>query len=700
MLRIPTVRAIAALALAIASASAAPAFAAGSRGQPDNPFALPQFAAEQQLLQMQLQQLIMQQDMAQAERVLKAAIERNPSVGANYYNLACILARQGHGDQALSHLQRAVATGFADAGSLVRDPDLDAVRKEPGFAAVLSEAEETARRAATEESRFAIVPIRDGVAAVTESNVIWEGLSGVFRCGFSLPPAPPPAELGIRAPGQAGDLVRGWLRGGTAGGLYGVLYDNHDDGHSALAVGDFPGLTRIRYAPAVSQARLASGLQVAFLYNLPTLGNSSTAMTEGPFWRSLPRLALINPSMAAMLYNQYANNHLYVYPTHRDIDDDHGDTFAANTPYVVACAGSSGADQAFLRALACTIAAFPAETRRALTLSGTLAPTLQMILRSTARTLAKPADYLTGAAHPTALDGAALDVDRMVTVAHEMAPDALPPSIHLRVVQEDTGVPGIDFFDVPNRERLFDSPSAIARLFRSVKYQRRMVVTAEGSRDLNARPLTYRWAVLRGNPETVRIKPLNPAGSMVEITVAWHEPRPIQAGSKVTSPRVDIGAFVHNGVHYSAPAFVSFFCYPNEKRTYAEDHRIRSVEYRTPKAGVPYVDPAIDLPKDWRDDYRYDGAGRLIGWTRARVTETEEFTSDGALVMTKDRLGRPLKARVVQYAGTPAAPGVAPTLRQLPTDMVLRYAYRSDADRVGYITGRITPGSPDAPAAP
>jgi hypothetical protein len=49
------------------------------------------------------------------------------------YNLACAHARAGHAGAALDWLERAADLGFADAGLLDSDPDLDALRNEARF---------------------------------------------------------------------------------------------------------------------------------------------------------------------------------------------------------------------------------------------------------------------------------------------------------------------------------------------------------------------------------------------------------------------------------------------------------------------------------------------------------------------------------------------------------------------------------------
>ena len=423
---------------------------------------------------------------------------------------------------------------------------------------------------------------------------------------------------------------------------------------------------------------LHHGLQLAFLFNGVTIGNSSTAVT-GPLWRSQARLALTHRRTVALLYVQYRQNHLYVYPEHRDHDPGHsgrdgkghGDVFPANTPYLIISQGSSGSDRVFLDALAATLAAFPPEVKAALARKGALMPTMQMILRQSNKPVVKPEDYLTGKAHPTVFEGGQLDVVRMVKMAQGMTADTLPPLVSLRVVEEDQPVPGRDYFAGGQGEALFDTPGAIARVVRAVQYRRRVVVSAETSEDFNGHPLSYHWSVLRGDAERIQINPLNEAGSVVELLIPYHERAPVAPGSALESNRVDIGAFVHNGTHFSAPAFVTFFYLDNEKRVYDEQGRIRVVDYNNPVVGRNYVDPRLDVRKRWRDEYHYDASGELAGWARIRGDTKEQFTASGLLITATDGAGRPSEGRRVSYVATPRK-NTSPLLEQRLTDQVVR----------------------------
>lgn len=663
-------------------------------------FGLPALMAQQQALQARMGPLLAQGRYRDVEQLLNAAIGENPAVAANYYNLACVQSRQLKRADAMRSLAIAVDKGFASVPMLRLDPDLDFLRDDPAFRAIEDKAAAQARAlppGASTDIRAAVV--EGSEVGVSATNAVWDMQTGAFRCAVAVRPgggAPAP----IKGQGAAGDLVNAWLKDGTAAGLHGVLYDNHDDGHIVLDVSEFPGLARIRFGQDFRQARLVNGLQSSLIFSLPTLGNSSTAVTGGAFWRSMPRVAMVTPGAMAVLYNQYVSNQLYVYPEHQDHDPageggGRGDLYPANTPYVIISQGSSGSDLPFLKAVACTVGAFRPETRRALVLSGTLMPAVQMIFRMSNRPVQKDEDYLTGRAHPTVFDASVLDVEKMVRAAHGMAPETIPPIVQLRVLQEDEATAGIDHFDAATRERLFDTPAAVARLACSTRHTRRMVVSADGSRDPNGRPLAYRWVVLRGDAAAISIKPMNPEGSVAEILVPFHERRPVEPGAALTSSRVDIGVFVHNGVCYSAPGFVSIDFPAHERRVYGAGGRIVSVDYASGAASGGYADPALQWAKDWRDEYRYDDAGRLLGWTRHRGSAAEEFTADGALVIEKDGEGRPLRARLMRYAGEQKEPRTPPVIRLVPGDTV-RYGYASAGDGVGRIVSRVTEAAPVA----
>ena len=147
-------------------------------------------------------------------------------------------------------------------------------------------------------------------------------------------------------------------------------------------------------------------------------------------------------------------------------------------------------------------------------------------------------------------------------------------------------------------EQLFNTPSAIARVWRADAFRQEMVVSVERTRDPNMRPLTFRWALLRGDPARTLIQPLDPQGRRARIAIEWQAPRAAPGRADVLSPRIDIGVFANNGAHDSAPAFISVLLPWHERRTY--DNRgdggwhLKRTDLRALE-GI-YVDPLV-FPK-------------------------------------------------------------------------------------------------------
>lgn len=618
---------------------------------------LPRIQAVQAAQQQAAVQLLAQGKLPEAEKMLRQAIERIPFDAQAHYNLACVLARTDKTDDAFASLAKAIEFGFRDPKHIEADADFKSLREDERFAAALKDAAEPVKEAPGWKYEVSSAPVKEGQAEITAANLGWDARLGVFRALVQIDPTITADKPIAEGQGKVGELLREWQKEKTAAGNHGDFYDNHDTDHSNMNYAALPQLTRIEFSEEVRKRQLHHGLQLAFLFNARTIGNSSTALTHGTFWRSQGRNALLQPRGGGLLYVQYLGNHMYFYPEHRDHDvghngkdgQGHGDVYPANVPYYIISQGSSGSDIAFMNAVGATLAAFRPEVKEELTKTGLLMPTVQMIFRMSNKLVTKPDDYLTGKAHPSVFDSQYLDVEKMVTLAHSLTPDSLPPLVLLKIVEEDQPVVGRDYFDVSPREVLLNTPCAIARVVKSSKYERRMVLSAEGSRDLRQKLLKYHWVVLRGDPQRIEIKPQGERGETAEIKVGYHERQPVTPDDKLESNRVDIGVFAHNGDHYSAPAFVSFLYLDNERRAYDDQHRIVSIDYTDPAVKDNYVDPILDFTKNWRDEYHYAKDGSLTGWTRLRGKDSEEFTAEGRLVLTKDDQGKPTKTVEVRY---------------------------------------------------
>lgn len=509
--------------------------------------------------------------------------------------------------------------------------------------------------------------VRDGVVLIGPETVVPEPGTGLRRVRLDLRP---------------------WRTGGGGqGGNHGDLYDNRDRGHSLFRPARDSGMSTTAYTAAAQAIGLDYGVNPGLVFGTITIGNSSTAITRGPRWRSLGRALLTEPGGSAMLAALYGSNHLYVYPEHRDHDPERGDLLPAATPHFVLSQGSSGSDRPFLKALAAALAALRPDTKTALREAGLVAPALQMLLRRSMSGVDDDARYMSGAAHPSAFDGTAIETERLVQRAAALMPDALPPRVRLRVTEEpeSTGFVFADGLD----ERLHDTPDSIARVARGTGRLRQYRIMASAAGAAPDRPLRFHWRVLRGRDVT--LTPLDPAGQEATVTVGFHAPYAVPDGAGaghadagLQTYRIDVGVFAESGGVLSAPAFFSVAFPPTEVRRHDGAGRPVEIAYDPPETADLYADPALFPWRGWRDVYRYAPDGTPLGWDRTHADgRTEVFTGEGLRVIETDALGRPVLGEVVAYRRQPAAgrERVVP----VGTGALFHKAYAGPQDLTGHL---------------
>ena len=631
-------------------------------------FDLPMKRLERLKLQQMLLFGVAQGRLDVASQAAKRLTQLEPEEPTGWYNLACLHAVTGEIQPALASLKEAVRRGFRDTRQLETDSDLHALRADPSFAEILKAAKEpfTPPEPA---SHFQPGRITNGVALVTEQNTRWdESRMSLITAFAPLPELKSATAIVGTSPAEV--AVNGWINEGSAAGHHGDLYDNRDRDHSNLKLAKFPQLVRVEYSPEASKADADWGMRIGQAFEDPTFGNSSTSHVEQPYWRSNPRSLMHEELLMKLAYNQFVNNQLYCYPEHNDFDTTHGDVYPANTPFWIISQGSSGSDQPFLEAVALTLAAFRPEVKRQLVERRLLMPVIQMVLRRSQKSVQSNEDYFTSKAHPVVFQSTELDTLRMVQMAHDLTLETFPATVRLSVIEEDSGIPGRDYFHPGAAEKLFDTPAAIARIYRSSAFQRRMVIDAAHSLDSVGRPLTFRWVVLQGDANHVHIRPLTVNGSRAEVSIDWHPRTAVRGIAGMMTNRVDIGVFALNGTSVSLPAFVSSFTLANEKRIYDDNRLIQSVDYGDADVCRLYVDPMIDIPKAWRDDYHYDTDNKLLGWTRTVPGEPpQKFSADGRLIVRMDDNGLAVQWRDVRYEAIPSHEQTM-MLRQVVSDVV------------------------------
>lgn len=471
---------------------------------------------------------------------------------------------------------------------------------------------------------------------VTPERLQWNPAIRRFELRSFLPPAAPPQALPAARKDEpphrrnARAALNRLIHQGRAAGFAGLLYDNRDRGHSTLDMADYPGLVPVLYGPALRAEKSDYGQADRFLFDRPTIGNSSTAFKQGAAPRSLPRAAMTRPGGAAQAALNYMSNHLYVYPEHRD--HDRVDLYPANWPYMIISQGSSYQDRPFVQAALWTLAAMTPETRAFLEREGLVAPTLQMILRRSQAHVRSRQAYLAGSAHPTVFQQDALRLDRMVALAQSLTPQTVPPVPVLEVLSDEFS-PQAGLTQLS--ERLFDTPSSVARLWRGFEWEKEMILRVQAVGGLVPEDISFTWVLLRGDPARVRIEPLDAAGTRARVVVNWQGRQPIAPREERLSDRVDIGVFASTATMDSAPAFLSVSFPPHQTRRYAPGPdgvpQLAEIDYGA-GADRPVPDPLLYWQAPWRDVYDTPD-GPAGGWTRqfADGRDPARFTADGRL---------------------------------------------------------------------
>ncbi len=291
---------------------------------------------------------------AGAEARITDWIMQYPDAASLRVTAALIALAAGKDAAAIRHLQEADTRGATGLGLLLQDPALARIASDPGLADIRD-------RPASAPDAPSPFLVQRGIASVGPSNSIWDPQLARIISHFSFPPIlRTHAYIDGKPTGPIAELQRLVARGFAAGNV-GDLYDNRDDGHSILRPGKRTQLSHVVYGPEARAAGVHYGLNTQLFFDAPTFGNSSTAVT-GSMWRSQPRFALTSPGGAFRLWQLYANNHIYIYPEHRDHDPTatggYGDLLPALTPYVLISQGSSGSDRPLMLAVQAILAAF------------------------------------------------------------------------------------------------------------------------------------------------------------------------------------------------------------------------------------------------------------------------------------------------------------------------------------------------------
>lgn len=575
--------------------------------------------------------LLQRGQINQADTLIAQAQKQTPDLPELHVMRAMVRMAQNAPDKALKALDQAVAKGFANLDETLGHPLLAPLRPAAQDLGLIARSSALPRSTGTRATR----PVGQELPLTLE-NLKWDSQTRRFAVLLEMPETPtpvalPPLPKRARADQRAAHAnLNRLINSGRAAGFTGLLYDNRDAGHSELDLTRYPGLIITRYAKPLKDRKINYGLADDLLYGTPVIGNSSTAYKRGKAPRSLPRTAMTQMPGPTFAYQNYMLNQFYVYPEHRD--HDAVDLYPANWPYMIISQGSSYQDRPFVAAAAWALAAMRPDTRAFLEQENLMVPTLQMILRRAQAHVRNRATYLSGAAHPTVFQQDALRYDRIVALAQSLTPETVPPVPVLKVLSESfaprAGLIG-------RSERLFNTPAAIARVWRGPEWEKEMIVAADTLGVPLAPDARINWVLLRGDPDRVRIEPLDAQGSRARLTLNWHDRRPIAPRAKRLTDRVDIGVIVTQGALESAPAFVSVSFPTHQERRYEQSpdgsgsRLLVQIDYDALGAERPY-DPVLHWSAPWRDVYDY-AQGKVIGWTRVFMDDTpnQHFTADG-----------------------------------------------------------------------
>lgn len=453
-------------------------------------------------------------DTAKMQALCRKGVELLPDDPTWHFNLACSLAYVKDGQAAaFDELEKAIDLGFRSAEAIRKDGDLARLSSHRRFEELLEYAKEMSRR----RIMFGPMATVDATGIFGKpltlggQNLGWDFGVGCFAAHMKLAVA-------------------------SAGGNTGDLYMNRDAGHAPLKADAFPGITVIK----LDKEGRDRGMDLDFpnmLVPYPLFGNCSRAMTQGPYWRSIPRALMTSHAwrLKAMM-RFYLSNQTWVFPANADVPPvgTHGDTFASISPYWITTAGRSFSDLPYLRAALEASRAMKQPVKKEVVRRGLLAPTIQTLIRKSLRSVSNEVDYVSAKAHPTAFPANGVDVRRLVAAAGSMTEKEIPP---LAVVSVSAEKPSVE---AGFPECTYSTAFAWAYVLRAEDELRVFHVSARGAAE-------FHFSQTHGAP--AKIEPEGPGKAKVTM-----------ARSAVTQGnRVDIAVFGRNpGTGWGAPSYVSF----------------------------------------------------------------------------------------------------------------------------------------------
>ena len=544
------------------------------------------------------------------ERVAREGIETKTDPALWYYNLACALAVQKRTEEAVESLEQSVAAGFSEADHAEKDGDLASLRTDPRFGKLVA----AMRASAAAEDAGIVEPLRPqgGECIVGEDNVAYSFSTKSFLCKL-----------------DTSDRKT-------------VVFIGNDKGRAAPCEGL---LVPSFEEEADDSGAIAETACFHFLYDPDGKGRELWCPTivacaeEGEGFFSCIPVALAADGVDAndeLRHEQW--NVMGVYSA-KGFGDDGTGPLPFWCPGFIAHSGGAEEGDKIVKLSADIIRAMPFEVVEK---GFPLGQLVQKIVRSSQKGVEGENGFKTGLAMRPVLDFADVDAGRAIAAAKAVDPGRLPP---FSPYFKGAGL-GFSATFLSDGFSLVESAHHVGVLANWV--ERTGVLDVEFV--LADDDASVEWKVLSGDAGRVSFEPKGSGGTRIRID--WHDPfeEEFPSGRRLKAARVDLGCFaVRNGVA-SMPSVVSVYFPPTQHREYDPDGRLRFVDYMDRK--WPGLLFAACPRGNWRDRPHYSGdrGDELTGWTRYRASadggvQTEEFTADGLVVMTRDELGRPKRCR-------------------------------------------------------
>lgn len=427
--------------------------------------------------------------------------------------------------------------------------------------------------------------------------------------------APLPCKPGL----PSATLLNQLFKDGKCAGNIGDFYQSQEPPplHSPFVFANFPqvtdaaGRTLPPLTPVLGNCSYSGGGDSAHgEYNIPQANMCIGAYAD---------------ANAKRLFQDYTSNRYAWYPGIGMIKDDPNKPSACYdrsfmlTAVVGTSEGRSGSDQKFLREMFAGLAAFRPEVKAKLREAGQLMPVLQYAMRRIR--IASDADYLTALGHPSAFKPEGGKYDDTILVAliqfiQGITLETLPPFATLEIAHDDFYErPGIDFDD-KFPEVIHTTPVSVSRAWRGSFKEKSIYLDATGT-DSSGKPLTYQWSIVRGSSDSVRISSQYDDSSRVALLFTWKDGGSIVPQTNRVSTLSTVMLTVHNGVHYSPPAYINVYRFAGESRTYAPDETLLSMsQSQTDLQGQNWLpQPSFVSPRPWSKKIVVrDSSGKVAGW--------------------------------------------------------------------------------------